>query len=186
MDTKKIFLLPVIISLIGHAALITVSSMVDLRNRDTTAQLFTVHIAESSWPVNPEKDKNSTDEKLPEDSREAKPVPAGDREETVDIGSSDVKYAAYLSGVKQKIMHIWKYPEAAYKKDEEGVVVVKMSIDANGVLSQVILMNSSGFIHLDSATLDVVRAAVPFQPLPRQYDLSCLHIIASFNYRMEK
>jgi len=104
----------------------------------------------------------------------------------VDLGSSDVKYAAYLSGVKQKILRIWKYPEAAYKMEEEGVVVVKMSIDANGRLSQVALMNSSGFIHLDSSTLDVARAAGPFQPLPRQYDLSRLHIIASFNYRIEK
>ena len=109
-----------------------------------------------------------------------------DREETVNIGSSDVKYAAYLSGVKQKILRIWKNPEAAYQMEEEGVVVVKMSIDANGRLSQVALMNSSGFIHLDSSTLDVARAAGPFQPLPRQYDLSRLHIIASFNYRIEK
>lgn len=186
MDAKKIFLLPVMISLIGHAALITVSSMVDLRNREKTAQPFTVHIAEPPLPVNPEKDRDSTGKKISEDSRDTKPVPAGDREETVDLGSSDVKYAVYLSGVKQKILRIWKYPEAAYKMEEEGVVVVKMSIDANGRLSQVALMNSSGFIHLDSSTLDVVRTAAPYQPLPRQYDLSRLHIIASFNYRMEK
>ena len=186
MDSKKLFLLPVMISLIGHAALITVSSMVDLRDREKTAQLFTVHIAGPPLPVNPEKDGDSAGEKTAEDSRNAKPAPAGAREETVDIGSSDVKYAAYLSGVKQKILRIWKYPEAAYKMEEEGVVVVKMSIDANGRLSQVALMNSSGFIHLDSSTLDVVRAAEPYQPLPRQYDLSRLHIIASFNYRIEK
>ncbi len=186
MDTKRIFLLPVMISLIGHAALITASSMVDLRDREKTAQIFTVDLAVPSLPANPEKEADSTGEKTAQDNREAKPVPAGEREETVDIGSSDVKYAAYLSGVKQKILRIWKYPEAAYQMDEEGVVVVKMSIDANGRLSKVALMNSSGFIHLDSGTLEVVRAAAPFQPLPAQYDLSRLHIIASFNYRMEK
>lgn len=186
MDAKKIFLLPVMISLIGHAALIAASSMVDLRDREKTALPFTVEIAEPPSPANPEKEGNTTGEKTAENSREAKPAPAGEREETVDIGSSDVKYAAYLSGVKQKILRIWKYPDAAYKMDEEGVVVVKMSIDANGRLSQVALLNSSGFIHLDSGTLEVVRAAAPFQPLPVQYDLSRLHIIASFNYRMEK
>ncbi|MDD3249579.1 MAG: TonB family protein [Smithellaceae bacterium] len=186
MDAKKLFLLPVIISLIGHAALITVSGMVDLRDRENTAQPFTVHIAGLSMPVNQEKGGNPAGEKVSEGSRDAQPVQAGDREKTVDLGSSDVKYAAYLSGVKQKILRIWKYPEAAYKMEEEGVVAVKMSIDADGRLAQAALMHSSGFIHLDAGTLNVVRAAAPFQPLPRQYGLSRLHIIASFKYRMEK
>ncbi|HPC84853.1 MAG TPA: energy transducer TonB [Smithellaceae bacterium] len=184
MNAKKVFLLPVIISLMGHAALIGASSMVDLRDRERTGQPFTVQITPSS-PADPEREEASTGEILPKDDGDAKPVPAGEREDTVNIGSADIKYAAYLSGVKKKIMRIWKYPEAAYRKDEEGVVVVKMSIEANGRLSQLALMTSSGFIHLDSGTLEVVRAAAPFQPLPKQYDLSRLHIIASFNYRVE-
>jgi periplasmic protein TonB len=185
MDAKKIFLLPVIVSLMGHAALIAASSMVDLRDRDKASQLFMVQIAPPPAASDPERDHSPTGEKVAKDSQDANPVPSGDREDTVDIGSADVKYAAYLSGVKQKIMRIWKYPEAAYQQEEEGVVVVKMSIEASGRLSQLALMTSSGFIHLDSGTLEVVRAAAPFQPLPRQYDLSRLHIIASFNYRVE-
>jgi hypothetical protein len=46
MDPKKIFLWPVIISIIGHAALITVSSMVDLRDNVKAADLFTVQITQ--------------------------------------------------------------------------------------------------------------------------------------------
>lgn len=185
MDAKKIFLLPVIVSLMGHAALIAASSMVDLRGRDKAGQPFMVQIAPPSAAADPERDQSSAGEKITKNDRDAKPVPSGGREDTVDIGSADVKYAAYLSGVKQKILRIWKYPEAAYRQEEEGVVVVKMSIDENGQLSQLALMTSSGFIHLDSGTMEVVRAAAPFQPLPRQYDLSRLHIIASFNYRVE-
>ncbi len=185
MNAKKVFLLPVIISLVGHAALIAASSMVDLRDRERTGQPLTVRIESSPAAADREGEEASTGEKISKDDRDAKPVPAGEREDTVDIGSADVKYAAYLSGVKKKIMGIWKYPEAAYQKDEEGVVVVKMSIEANGRLSQLALMTSSGFIRLDSGTLEVVRAAAPFQPLPRQYDLSRLHIIASFHYRVE-
>ena len=72
---------------------------------------------------------------MPQQAQEVKPMPAGEREDTVDIGSSDVKYAAYLAGVKKKIMRIWKYPAGAYAKNEEGDVVIKISIDANGSLA---------------------------------------------------
>lgn len=184
MDSKKIFLLPVIISIIGHAALITASSMVDLRDNVKAAELFTIQITEPQPVVEAKKEKKPAREKMPESTQEAKPVPEGGREDTVDIGSSDVKYAAYLSGVKKKILRVWTYPVVAYEKNEEGVVVIKLSIDANGTLAQAALMTPSGFVSLDSGTLGVVRSAAPFQPLPQQYELSRLHIIASFRYRI--
>lgn len=186
MDSKRIFLLPVIISIIGHTALITVSSMVDLRDDQKVEKLFTVQIEQPPPSVAPEQEENPANEKKPAgENRNINPLPESAREDTVDIGSADVKYAAYLSEVKKKIMRIWKYPAAAYEKNEEGVVVIKLSIDAGGALTQVTLVNSSGFAGLDSGTLDVVNAAAPFQPLPGQYELSRLHIIASFNYRMK-
>jgi len=185
MNSKLIFVWPVIISLIGHVALIAASSMVDLRDNVKTAELFAVHIAEPESAANPLKEDKPVRERMPEQAKEAKPLPEGGREDTVDIGSSDVKYAAYLSGVKQKIVRIWQYPARAYEKKEEGRVVIKISIDANGSLAQAALMNSSGFVELDEGTLAVIRAAAPFQPLPKRYDLSRLNIIASFNYRMK-
>jgi len=186
MDSKRIFLLPVIISIIGHTALITASSMVDLRNDQNVEKLFTVQIEQPSSSVEPRKEENPANEKRPAgNNRSINPPPETAREDTVDIGSADVKYAAYLSEVKKKILRIWKYPAAAYEKNEEGVVVIKLSIDAGGALTQITLVNSSGFDSLDSGTLDVVNAAAPFQPLPGQYELSRLHIIASFNYRIK-
>ncbi len=81
-------------------------------------------------------------------------------------------------------MPIWKYPAGSREKNEEGTVVVKISIDAGGHLEQAALMSSSGFENLDAGTLDAVKTAAPFAPLPQAYDLSRLHIIASFRYRM--
>lgn len=187
MDSKNLFLWPVLISIVCHAALITVSSMVDLRENVKPADIFTVQIAHAQpEPATlPQKEEKPAQEKMPEQTKEARPVPEGGREDTVDIGSSDVKYAAYLANVKKKISRIWQYPAGAYKNSEEGVVVIKMSIDANGALAQVSLMESSGFAYLDSGTLDVVQAAAPFRPLPQQYNLSRLHITASFSYRMK-
>lgn len=183
MDSKKIFLWPVLISIVGHAALITVSSMVDLRENVKPAEIFTVQIAHAQPEPAAEPKKES--KPAPEKKEEVKPVPIGGREETIDIGSSDIKYAAYLAELKKKIMRVWQYPDDAYKNNEEGVVVIKISIDASGALSQTTLLTSSGSVHLDSGTVGAVRTAAPFRPLPPQYDLSRLHIIASFNYRMK-
>jgi TonB family protein len=185
MDSKKIFLLPVIISIIGHAALITASSMVDLRDNAKAAEIFTVQITPPQEVISPKNEKEPVRDKLRQQVEGAKPLPEGGREDTVDISSSDVKYAAYLLGVKKKILRFWTYPVAAYDKNEEGVVVIRISIDANGTLSQAALMTSSGFVNLDSSTLNIIRAAAPFQPLPGQYELSRLHIIASFRYRIK-
>ena len=187
MDPKKLFLWPVIISIIGHVVLIFVSSVVDLRDNAKAEKLFTVEMTQLQSAVEPKIEENTAREKTPRQAEEAKqvPVPEGGREDTVNIGSSDVKYAAYLAGVKKKIVRIWKYPPGAYEKSEEGLVVIKISIDAKGSLLHAARMTSSGFVNLDSGTLDVVRAAAPFQPLPPQYKLSRIHIIASFRYRMK-
>ena len=187
MDSKKIFLWPAIISIIGHGVLNSVSSVVDLRDNAKAEKLFTVEITQLQSAVEPNIEENAARKKMPQQAEEAKqvPMPEGGREDTVNIGSSDVKYGDYLAGVKKKIMRIWKYPPGAYEKSEEGVVVIKISIDAKGSLLHAVKMTSSGFVNLDSGTLDVIRAAAPFQPLPPQYKLSRIHIIASFRYRMK-
>ncbi len=184
MDSKSIFIWPVIISIVGHIVLITASSMIDLRENAKTVQLFTVQIAQSEPVAPPKKEEKPAPEATPKPDQEVKPIPQGTREETVHIGSSDVKYAVYLAGLKRRIMNLWQYPAGAFENKEEGEVVIKISIDADGTLAETMVLTTSGSVHLDSGTLGVVQAAAPFQPLPSQYDLSRLHIIASFHYRL--
>lgn len=182
MDSKKIFLWPVIISLVGHVALIAVSSMVDLREKVRAAELFTVQLTEPEPSVEPkqeQKEEKKAQEQKPVPSKEEKAADSeAEHEDTVDIGSSDIKYAAYLAGVKKKIWSVWKYDQ----QQEQGTVVIKFTIDASGLLTQAELTSSSGVEMLDQKTIKVIQTAAPFQPLPAQYDLSRLHIIASFRY----
>lgn len=185
MNSKNIFLWPVVISIIGHGGLIAVSSVVDLRDNAKATEFMTVQISQPQTAAEPEINDSTAQEKKPQQAEEAKPVTEDGREDTVDISSSDVKYAAYLADVKKKIMRIWKYPADAYVRNEEGDVVIQISIDANGSLHHAELINSSGSNHLDSGTLGVFKAAAPFSPLPLQYELSRLNIIASFRYRMK-
>lgn len=209
MNSRKVIYWPVIISIIGHVALISASGMIDLRDKVKVAEIFTVEIKEAQTEK-PLKDKPQKKEELEkvkekeikkekEVKKEIKKPPAAKtsketqsastgnmKEDTVDLGSSDAKYVAYLYKIKRKILQIWEYPVKAYENSEEGVAVVKMSVDAGGNVIATSLMSSSGSSLLDEGSLGIVQAAAPFDPLPNKYGLERLHIVASFRYKLEK
>lgn len=209
MNSKKVIYWPVIISIIGHVALISASGMIDLRDKVKVAEIFTVEIKETQ-AEKPLKDKPPKKEELEKvkekeikkekevkkeikkppaakTSKETQSVSTGSmKEDTVDLGSSDAKYVAYLHKIKRKILQIWEYPVKAYENSEEGVTVVKMSVDAGGNVIATSLVSSSGSSLLDEGSLGIVQAAAPFDPLPNNYGLERLHIVASFRYKLEK
>jgi len=188
MDSRKAILWPVVISLVVHLTLITATGAIDLRRNVPDMEILNVDIGDLYPKIPPPPPENKTDENRATDSdknTEKKiAVDDGWREDTVDLGSLDVKYAAYLNTVKKRILRIWEYPRQAFERNEEGNVVVRLSVDADGKLAHAVLLASSGFPELDNGTLYVVRAAAPFDPLPEQYNLSRLHIVASFRYRI--
>lgn len=209
MNSKKVIYWPVIISIIGHVALISASGMIDLRDKVKVAEIFTVEIKETQ-AEKPLKDKPPKKEELEKvkekeikkekevkkeikkppvakTSKETQSVSTGSmKEDTVDLGSSDAKYVAYLYKIKRKILQIWEYPVKAYENSEEGVAVVRMSVDAGGNVIATSLVSSSGSSLLDEGSLGIVQAAAPFDPLPDNYGLERLHIVASFRYKLEK
>ena len=150
-------------------------------------EILAVNIEEPESEIPPEKEEEKKpEEKKPSEDKEEKKVAVNDgwREETIDLSSLDIKYAAYLTMIKKKILRIWEYPRKAYENNEEGNVTVRVSIDADGSLAKTTLLSSSGSIELDYGTLSVVKAAAPFEPLPEYYNLSRLNILASFRYRI--
>jgi len=188
MGSKKAIFWPVIISIFIHVTLLAVTGVIDLRDNIKPVEIFSVSITE---PEQEEKPAPKTENKIKKNtktvqSRKEKGVSVNDddwREETVDLGSADIKYVNYLTKIKNKISQI-DYPQKAFEKNEEGTVTVKMSIDANGSLAGVTLMSSSGYAELDDGAINVVRAAAPFEPLPKIYNLSRLHITVTFLYKL--
>jgi protein TonB len=189
---KKTILWPVVISVVIHMTVLGLAGMIDLRDHVNPIDVLSVNISSPE----PEQEKEPAKEN-PEETKKEKTKPvsarqekrtAGDdhgwREDTVDLGSLEVKYVNYLAKIKKRILRIWKYPQKAYDNLEEGNVVVKMSIDASGRLTDVTLVSSSGSPDLDHGALTVVQEAAPYEPLPAQYNLSRLHIIASFSYKI--
>lgn len=189
---KKALMWPVIISVFLHLTVLAVTGAIHLQNDIKFEEVLSVTIEKTppkEMTALPKAKKQTP--KVQEKSNKKPPMEKGMsvdgddwREETIDLGSADIKYVTYLSKIKRKILQIWNYPPGAYDRNEEGVVVVKMAVDADGRLSGVTLLTSSGFAELDNGALGVVQEAAPFDPLPEFYDLSRLNIIASFRYRI--
>lgn len=190
MDIKKAILWPVIISVLIHVSLLAVAGMIDLRDNIKPVDVLTVSIRgpepKAEKITAPKKEQKSKEKIKPVQAKKEKGVNVNDdwREDTIDLGSSDIKYVTYLAKVKSRIIDIWKYPQKAYAKNEEGIVIVKVSIDADGSLAGATLISSSGSAELDDDAVSVVHGAAPFEPLPGIYNLSRLHIVASFEYKI--
>jgi TonB family protein len=185
MNNNKVIFWPVIISIIGHVALISASSMIDLRDNVKAEDIFTIHINEPEQKLEKEEKKEVKNHPENKTNTEAKSIGNDTmREDTIDLGSSDTKYVSYLLKIKRKILQIWEYPQQAYEKNEEGIVVIRISLDSQGNLVATNLESSSGSALLDAGALSIVKAAAPFDQLPASYDLARLHIVASFRYKL--
>jgi periplasmic protein TonB len=189
MGSKKAIFWPVIISIFIHVTLLAVTGVIDLRDNIKPVEIFSVSLNEPEQEEKPApaKEIKTKENTKPVQTQKEKGISVNDddwREETVDLGSTDIKYVNYLAKIKSKILQVWKYPEKAYEKNEEGNVTVKMSIDADGSLAGATLMSSSGYAELDNGALMVFQNARQFEPLPRIYNLSRLHITVTFLYKL--
>ena len=164
MISKKLFITAIVISVIIHMAILAVSGVLEIGRNSYTDTSFTVHLKEQSEPLE-KKEKLNNIIVAPEATFKTAGSKIGDTEDTVELGSKNTKYFSYLKQLKKKIANKWLYPKEAYARQETGTAVVKFSI---------------------AEAVRVIRAADPFNPLPKKFNLSKLHIIAKFQYNLSR
>ena len=182
MTSKKILIIAILISLTSHMAILYVTGFIDFRGKARKDDVLIVTLKEPA----------SNKDKITEDEKADKPVHQIEqqdrrrvkREETVDLGSIDIKYTSYLKRIKKKIEAIWIYPQAAFEREEEGIAVIKFSIGEGGDITSSQILESSGYNYLDQGALDVVRSAAPYDPLPHEFNISQLNVVARFQYKI--
>ncbi len=184
MDFKKAIFWPVLISIVGHVALITATSLLDLRENVKYTEVYTVSIKEPDQPQPPKKEDTKEEKKAAPAKSVKNTAIAGWREDTIDLSSADTKYLQYRLDMVRKLSHTWKYPEKARETGEQGVAVLKISINSDGTISQVNVVSSSGSAILDEAALTAAKSAAPFGQLPAS-DLTQLHIFVKFLYELK-
>jgi TonB family C-terminal domain len=186
MDVKKAIFWPVLISIIGHVAFIMSTSLLDLRENVKYTEVYTVSIKEPDQPLPPiPKKEDKAEEKKSTKTKAAKKASsAGWREDTIDLSSSDTKYLQYRRDIARKLSRTWKYPEKAKDAGEQGIAVLKISINSDGSVSEANIISSSGSAILDEAALLAAKSAAPFGQLPAT-DLTQLHMIVKFLYELK-
>lgn len=179
MIPSRMMILFVLISLAGHITVLSAAGLVGLSSGPPGEEVYQVELTAPA----PEDSRNR--KALPREFKQASGSPGLDRyrgEDTVELGGQSRKYTHYLNRLRQQIESRWEYPPEAYAKKKTGTAVLQFSIAGDGSLLNAFILSSSGFEDLDSGALAVVRAAAPYDPLPQQFNLSRLNIVARFQY----
>lgn len=100
----------------------------------------------------------------PERRGEGRATEGGGKFRSID--AYGLKHFSYLVGVKRKIELLFSVPFFLPNQGTVGVPIVGFTIRRNGILSEAVLLRSSGYAALDKALLDAVRRAAPYGPFP--------------------
>jgi protein TonB len=91
---------------------------------------------------------------------------------------------SFFRRFRNQIEGVWNYPREAIEKEQQGTLLLKITVDAKGNLLDVDLEKSSGSEILDYEAIQAVYRAAPFGPLGKHYPHPDLKIMAHFQYRL--
>lgn len=175
MRARRLIIPFALASLAGHALVITLTTGVDWTGRSRPETVLTVDLQAPPG-----------DAARPDPPRGGEPPPEAGGEgaaDSVDLQARKSRYESYLRLIRRKIERHWSDPPRTLPGKKEGSAVIQFTIDTNGTLRGIRIASASGSPALDEGTLAAVRAAAPFDPLPADFNLTRLHITATFNYR---
>lgn len=115
--------------------------------------------------------------------------------QTRGLKKRQISAAIYESPADAKYLELWRkkveqvgnlhYPEQAKRQGIYGSLTLKVSIDKDGSLLDVVILRSSGEKILDQAALDIVRLSAPFEPLPEsiRHNTDILEIVRTWQFK---
>jgi periplasmic protein TonB len=108
------------------------------------------------------------------------PSPSAPEQQAAPSGAKQ----AWLAGVSAWLMAHRSYPEMARALGRQGTVVVQMTVDPEGHVTEVNLVRGSGTESLDHAAEELVRGA-HLPPFPPDMKLSQQSVTVPIHYRLE-
>jgi len=106
-------------------------------------------------------------------------------EESVSFETSGKVSVSYLDLLKARIFLVWKYPDDAIQKGQQGKVSVSFVLSSSGELVDIGILKSSGSYSLDTAAMAAIEQASPFGPLPSDVSSKPLRITGHFSYVLD-
>jgi protein TonB len=105
-------------------------------------------------------------------------------EDAVSFNRMSYKYEAYFYAFSRSLYRQWKYPADAARRGEAGIVRINFSITREGKITNVLLLESSGYPALDREAIRALRSMDPV-PLPEGSELDLLHVNGYFIYSLD-
>jgi len=91
---------------------------------------------------------------------------------------------SFFRRFRNQIEGVWNYPREAIEKEMQGTLLLKITVNHDGELVDVDLLESSGSEILDYEAIQAVYRAAPFGPLGKHYPYPDLKIMAHFRYQI--
>ncbi len=104
--------------------------------------------------------------------------------DTVWMDSQQDLLISFMRRFRTNIYNVWNYPGYAAQRQQQGTNLVRITIDRQGNVSDVELLESSGSRSLDEETIRAIRKGATYGPLPRAYPNEDLKIMAFFKYTL--
>jgi protein TonB len=106
-------------------------------------------------------------------------------EDDVNIETMKFKYYSYFYKFKRLLYQVWEYPRESVYKGEEGTVRIKFSILKSGEITNIRVVESSGYPDLDDAAIVALKTMKGI-PFPTSYNLNILHVDGYFAYNIQR
>lgn len=137
------------------------------------------------------KPRNAYESLMPQVDEMRKQVAAGYQDyvddgvelgERVDLNTTNFRYLAYFTSIRKAFELVWTYPADAVRRGLQGEVKVEFTIQRNGTVARIKILDSSGHKILDDAVVEAIKLAAPFTPLPEGMKKDRLTVVGSFRY----
>ncbi|SFD45716.1 protein TonB [Thiohalospira halophila DSM 15071] len=111
------------------------------------------------------------------------------REKYISANTREYKYASYMDAWRSKVERVGNlnYPEEARRQGLSGRLLMDVVLEADGSVTDVKILRSSGNRLLDDAAVRIVRLAAPFPEFPENIreDFDRLHITRTWVFDSE-
>ena len=104
--------------------------------------------------------------------------------DTVWMDTEQDLLISFMRRFRTNIYNVWNYPADAAARNQQGTCLLRITVDREGNVTDVRLLESSGYRSLDEEAMRAVRQGATYGPLPRAYQNPDLKIMAFFQYHM--
>ncbi|MFQ5441553.1 MAG: energy transducer TonB [Thermodesulfobacteriota bacterium] len=111
-------------------------------------------------------------------------APKGEKNRTLLLNTTELKYQKYFIDLKHKIELYWEYPPVAVRNGWQGKLDISFAINKDGTLRFVRTKTSSRYAVLDDAAETAIKLAAPFPPFPENFNVEEIKITGQFVYHI--